>query len=403
MTRRDLSVAKKEFTTQKLRQEWAEHEQENLLLAAGADDADRSVCDSTTTTAPSATKEASFVIGCEEGGEETRTDETKQKRRRRRRSLLRRKSTLSASATFPLLNNRQDSSSSCDSISENIMDTACADDTDPTDSSFFTMPNQTALSTPNLSPKSEALISSSKECATCRKLTDLHFFSDTDVAACSDHRRWTSQSRPTTPIQSDSEVEMSRTKNDDMVSSSASWKWGELPTATTCDGEQPEPLTEDVKQAQRRSMISNVFNFMKQSKNLQTSDAAMEVKGIYLSDLDVGGLDPEVEALYFPPISPIGRCLEPDDRESGNGTSLPHSPSSIESPKSCDSDYDDGKPSVCSMKIEMSLCGALQHYGKPSDKEFDAHIVQYSEVNRDQFVICIFVLNLPQFSAALLC
>lgn len=218
------------------------------------------------------------------------------------------------------------------------MDTAYADDTDA-DLSFATISNQTALSTPNLSPRYENKMQASKNCTNCKKLNEIHFFSDTEMITCNEHKR----SRPSTPIQSDSEIEMTRSKNDDVMNTSASWKWGELPTPTISDN-QSEPLSEDAQQAQRRSMISNVFNFMKQNKNLRNG-APTSAEGIYLSDLDVEGLDPEVEALYFPPISP-NRRTDPDDHESGNGTSLPHSPSSIESPKSCESDggYDDGKP-----------------------------------------------------------
>lgn len=322
-----------------MRQEWAEHEQDSVLLSA-ADYCDKQAAESEANGGQSATQQQPLgAERCDDAGS-SRTDEpAKQKKRRRRKSLLRRKSTLSASVTFPLLQaaSRKDSSSSSDSLgrSDSNMDTALADDTDA-DLSFATLSNQTALSTPNLSPRSENKLQASKGCSSCRKMTDIHFFSDTEMVACSEHKR----SRPSTPIQSDSEIEMTRSKGDDVMSNSASWKWGELPTPTLADS-QSQPLSEDAQQAQRRSMISNVFNFMKQTKNLRNQAS----EGMYLSDLDVEGLDPEVEALYFPPISP-NRRTDPDEHESGNGTSLPHSPSSIESPKSCESDggYDDGKP-----------------------------------------------------------
>lgn len=351
VTRRDLSAAKKEFTTQKIRQEWAEHEQDSILLSA-ADNETESIsenilkCDKQESEAfneQSSIKQSSFGLEQCDDAEISKTDEpAKQKKRRRRKSLLRRKSTLSASATFPQLHNcnRKDSSSSSDSAmnSESHMDTAYDDNTDA-DLSFATLSNQTALSTPNLSPRSENKMRASQNCTNCKRSNDIHFFSDTEMLACNEHRL----SRPSTPIKSDSEIEIARTKNDDIMSTSASWKWGELPTPTNIADNSSEPLTEDAQQAQRRSMISNVFNFMKQNKNLRNG-APNSPEGIYLSDLDVEGLDPEVEALYFPPISP-NRRTDPDEHESGNGTSLPHSPSSIESPKSCESDggYDDGK------------------------------------------------------------
>lgn len=346
--RRDLNSAKNEFTTQKLRQEWAEHEQETMLRSITDNDLDESAgpeqcdrtCDSSSTEQMSAKtigKQASFVIG-ECDGAEAR-DESKQKKKRRKRSVMRKKSTvISTSATFPLLHGvqRKDSSSSTNSAidcSESYND---ADETDP-DLSFATLSNHTAVSTPNLSPNGDQLVPNEEigRISCSKPMSDFLFFSDTEAGDC--------RERPSTPIRSDSEIEITRTKsNDDVMTNSASWKWGELPTPLPMNEQHQGPISDDAKQAQRLSMISNVFNFMKQSKGLRNSATPANAEGVYLSDLDVEGLDPEVEALYFPPISPVNQ-VDNDDHESGNGTSLPHSPSSIESPKSCDSDYEEGK------------------------------------------------------------
>lgn len=348
--RRDLSSAKNEFTTQKLRQEWAEHEQESLMQsitdndlieAAGPEQCDRT-CDSSSTeqiTIKTIGKQASFVIGDCDGSEAR--DESKQKKKRRKRSVMRKKSSvISTSATFPQLHGvqRKDSSSSTNSAADRSESYNDADETDP-DLSFATLSNHTTASTPNLSPNADQLVPNEENaCISCSKpLNDFHFFSDTEAGDCRDH------CRPSTPIKSDSEIEITRTKsNGDVMTNSASWKWGELPTPAPMVEQQEGPISDDAKQAQRISMISNVFNFMKQSKGLRNSAAPTNAEGIYLSDLDVEGLDPEVEALYFPPIPPVNH-IDNDDHESGNGTSLPHSPSSIESPKSCDSDYEEGK------------------------------------------------------------
>lgn len=348
--RRDLSSAKNEFTTQKLRQEWAEHEQESLMHSitdndlvesAGPEQCDRT-CDSSSTeqiTVKTVGRQASFVIG-ECDGSEAR-DDSKLKKKRRKKSVMRKKSSvISASATFPQLHGaqRKDSSSSANSAidcSESYND---AEETDP-DLSFATLSNHTAASTPNLSPNADQMVpNEAGACIGCSKpLSDFHFFSDTEIGDCREH------GRPSTPIKSDSEIEITRTKsNEDAMTTSASWKWGELPTPLPLNEQQQGPISDDVKQAQRISMISNVFNFMKQSKGLRNSAPPGTIEGVYLSDLDVEGLDPEVEALYFPPISPVNQ-VDNDDHESGNGTSLPHSPSSIESPKSGDSDYEEGK------------------------------------------------------------
>jgi phosphatidate phosphatase LPIN len=98
------------------------------------------------------------------------------------------------------------------------------------------------------------------------------------------------------------------------------------------------------------------------------------------------GMDPEVAALYFPPTqkpvneeSPKGRD---DDRESGNGTSLPQSPSnSIEMIKS-DSDYEcnnRSNPDTSLNFVSLSLCGGMEK-GGPTDEEFNSNIIQYSDI-----------------------
>lgn len=348
--RRDLNSAKNEFTTQKLRQEWAEHEQETLLRSitdndlvepASPEQCDRT-CDSSSTEQISVKtngKHASFVIG-ECDGAEARGD-SKQKKKRRKKSVMRKKSTvISTSATFPQLHGvqRSDSSSSTNSAIECSESYNEADETDP-DLSFATLSNHTTASTPNLSLNDDQLVPNEEiGCLSCSKpMNDFLFFSDTEAGDCREH------GRPSTPIRSDSEIEITRTKsNDDAMTNSASWKWGELPTPLSMTEQNQGPISDDAKQAQRLSMISNVFNFMKQSKGFRNSAKPANAEGIYLSDLDVEGLDPEVEALYFPPISPVNQ-VDNDDHESGNGTSLPHSPSSIESPKSGDSDYEEGK------------------------------------------------------------
>lgn len=159
---------------------------------------------------------------------------------------------------------------------------------------------------------------------------DIHFFSDTEVGSGPQRG-----DRPSSPIQSDSELEIGlREKVNDNDISSASWKWGELPTQNDDLGNQ------DTTEGQRNSMLSGMFSFMKRTNKLRKTNDG----GVYLSELDAEGMDPEMAALYFPTFNKDSSlCPGDDDRESGNGTSLPHSPSSLEGPKSIDSDYDDGK------------------------------------------------------------
>lgn len=75
------------------------------------------------------------------------------------------------------------------------------------------------------------------------------------------------------------------------MTNSASWKWGELPTK---GDENKEGTTDESKQAQRNSMLSGMFSFMKQSKKMRKSVP----EGVYLEDLDAEGMDPEV-SLFF--------------------------------------------------------------------------------------------------------
>lgn len=115
-------------------------------------------------------------------------------------------------------------------------------------------------------------------------------------------------SRSGTPVQSDTEVELSRTTADDK--SSQSWRWGELPGPPVRGAESPpsvespaspsspvepasptEPLSSDEERAARRGVLSGMFRFM------SSRDPADAAEGVYLDDLDRGQVDPD---LYFP-------------------------------------------------------------------------------------------------------
>lgn len=111
-----------------------------------------------------------------------------------------------------------------------------------------------------------------------------------------------------------------------MSSSTASWKWGELPT-TPAKADVDNPLNKDGKQADRNSTLSTMLSFMKTMKMRKNTS-----EGVYLSDLvDTDGLDPDVVAMYFPPKNQSYAVMgDADDHESGNGTSLPQSPNSME-------------------------------------------------------------------------
>lgn len=284
-------------------------------------------------------------------------NESKSKKKRRKKSMMKKKASMISvpvqqPTTGGASNPSRKSSSSSSAGSASIVPSDQHDfDTDPIEQSS----NATSLSMEDFA-KSESTAASAvavtanddnmslnnvhTDTMDTPRMCDLHFFSDTEVAASP------YGSRPSTPIQSDSEFEISqREKNSDpMTSSTASWKWGEFPiTPNKPDGDAA--TTKDAKQAERNSTLNTMLSFMKETMRMRksTSDG-----GVYLSELmGSDGLDPDVVAKYFPPpknesFSNLNDC---DDHESGNGTS-PHSPSSVENgiSKSLIFDFDhDGK------------------------------------------------------------
>ncbi|KAK7867306.1 hypothetical protein R5R35_002128 [Gryllus longicercus] len=274
--------------------------------------------------------------------------------------------------------------------------------------------------------------------------TDFHFFSDTEVTpGCTPPA-----SRPCSPVQSDTEFEMNRqskavgTEDEDDTKvihgqMQQSWRWGELPSPpprsiistqtnrstsmketaeqepiSSSDEEMNKKKTEAAvaaaaaaEAAAQRSMLSGMFSFMKKTKRIRHNP---ESEGIYLSDLNAEELDPEVAALYFPTsyrqghssvmqhgTETSGRSRDEDDAESGNGTSLPQSPHSVEGaiggPKSVDSDFEEPKHTIFEMKsygeISLSLCGGLGESCGPSEDHFLQSLVTYNDFIQDPKII----------------
>ncbi|XP_030388240.1 phosphatidate phosphatase LPIN3 isoform X2 [Scaptodrosophila lebanonensis] len=218
---------------------------------------------------------------------------------------------------------------------------------------------------------------------------DIHFFSDTEITAPSGSGASGTirgAGRPSTPIQSDSELEttMRNKRHDaDADENAASWKWGELPTPEQAKNSG----SAKAQNSEHQSMLSNMFSFMKRTNRLRTE--LNEAGGIYLSDLDAGSIDPELVALYFPSSkpkesTPATTQSGDEDHESGNGTSLPHSPSSLEeAQKSLDSDYEESKHQQDNKYLDfvaMSMCGMQENGSPPSDADFDRQLVNYPDV-----------------------
>ncbi|XP_049307613.1 phosphatidate phosphatase LPIN3 isoform X3 [Bactrocera dorsalis] len=445
LERRNLSEKLQEYTTQKLRQEWAEHEEifqfeaverEKEWINSTQTESKIQQKSNTTEVAPTPAITVQPAIKDELPAKEHNTNNTNNansnnittpttttaetisnntsakdeskggKKKRRKKSQMKKK-------------NAQRKSSSSSSIgSTTPIEGANGNNTNADEGDGISISNNTnsssneeiATAKSNNDQQSAPLVSAtagdespiSETCQTSpitpsTRIPDLdiHFFSDTEVTPSGGASSCVGRGsgRPSTPIQSDSELEISLREKDvdaELISNSASWKWGQLPTP---DASEKVDGSGD-QSAQRNSMLSGMFNFMKKTNKMrkQANDG-----GVYLSDLDAEGMDPEMAALYFPQprltkstnnvnadagTATSSTLLQSgdDDRESGNGTSLPHSPSSMEGQKSVDSDYEDGKPPDAKYLdfVAMSLCG-VGDKGEPSDEEFDQHMIKYSD------------------------
>lgn len=248
-----------------------------------------------------------------------------------------------------------------------------------------------------LEKKNTAEMPSSQNTLEKRPETDFHFFSDSEVTKNKD-------SRPCSPVQSDTEFEMRKITQDDNEreddkSHQQSWRWGELPSPP------PEPAhmshrnslssaatTNQPNKDAQRSMLSGMFSFMKKTSRVRHNP---ESEGIYLSDLNADELDPEVAALYFPSshrgptVVKDRKAVDEEDTESGNGPSLPQSPNSVEGaiggPKSLDSDFEESKHSIFdnNVEISMSLCGGLDNENGPSAESFRENLLHFEDVCAD--------------------
>lgn len=221
-------------------------------------------------------------------------------------------------------------------------------------------------------------------------------------------------SRPTSP-KSDTELEttMAAANAAEAVAASVSdsglqhWYWGELPRKNSLSGQntscqstaatvelpessvtgsrkeelkQPKGAREDSSASASGTSGGGLLSFMRKPKS---SNKIPEDQGIYLEDLKLDEMDPEVAALYFPKRGPLDSQKElyctnqsvgkDDDAESGRGPSVPHSPRTVMELRSIvtasptGSETDTNTPehvphAQFSMfgDIAMSLCGGLK-------------------------------------------
>ncbi|KAH8284612.1 hypothetical protein KR018_005455 [Drosophila ironensis] len=409
LERRNLSEKLKEFTTQKIRQEWAEHEElfqgEKKPSEAGEPESQsKSVTETETekkdkpeAKEPEKEQPKLEIIMTPVTTSETTKDVSKSKtKKRRKKSQMKKNAQRKTSSSSSVgsaggadLASAEAASLGVTNIDEVDTPLSSATNNNNTSSSNDEQPSAPLLTahTGDDSPLSE--LPHTPTTNHCLDL-DIHFFSDTEITTpvsggASGSGR-AAGGRPSTPIQSDSELETTmrdkRHGSDD--ENAASWKWGELPTPEQAKNAAAMSAAE-AQQSERHSMLSNMFSFMKRANRLRKEVGVAEVGDIYLSDLDTGSIDPEMAALYFPTPKPKEASPPEEDRESGNGTSLPHSPSSLEEgQKSIDSDFDESKQQQQDNKyldfVAMSMCGMPEAGGAPSDEEFNHHLVNYPDV-----------------------
>lgn len=404
LERRDLTSNMFEFTTQKLRQEYAE-EQDQLYdeikekFNLRQMDKSQQFCpinehskddgDNNNNNISQDTPETDLVAKNDTNKDEDKADDKnlvidkdksttsqQSKKKRRKKSMIKKKSSQRKGSTSSSAGSNSDQLEN-EGTENNISVVSLSNDVSPNTE------NDIAKELPHDEEPAPVIINENKSDFGIQTfdghrehLSDIHFFSDGELGIGNSPH----QSRPPSPIQSDTEFEVSqREKSDNVMTSSASWKWGE-PIVTTEEAAVDQNVSESNK---RNSMLSGMLSFMKQKRKNNPQD------GLYLSELDAEGMDPEIAALYFPPTNNVNqnddvqRTSREDDRESGNGTSLPHSNStSMELIKS-DSDYECNKsannPDTSLNFVALSLCGGIEK-GGPSEDEFESNVVQYSDI-----------------------
>ncbi|XP_043663163.1 phosphatidate phosphatase LPIN2 isoform X4 [Drosophila teissieri] len=405
LERRNLSEKLKEFTTQKIRQEWAEHEE---LFQGEKKPADSELENQSKASYDAETeKEVQALVKDKEKDQikpdvnltpvttsETTKEVSKSKtKKRRKKSQMKKNAQRKTSSSSSLgstgggdLPSAETPSLGVINIDEGDAPISSATNNNNTSSSNDEQPSAALVTarTGDDSPLSELPHTPTTN---PRLDLDIHFFSDTEittpVGGGGGGSGRAAGGRPSTPIQSDSELETTMRDKRHVVTeeSAASWKWGELPTPEQAKNEAMSAA--QVQQSEHQSMLSNMFSFMKRANRLRKEKGVGEVGDIYLSDLDAGSMDPEMAALYFP--SPLSKAATPreEDGESGNGTSLPHSPSSLEEgQKSIDSDFDETKQQRDNKYLDfvaMSMCGMSEQGAPPSDEEFHRHLVNYPD------------------------
>lgn len=379
---RDLAISKMELTTQKIRQEYSEihksdqyfdeiKEKYNQQLLDESKQFcpinDNTICDRSITATNQIVEEEDDTEKQDEKtlvNNDTKSNQSKKKRRKK--SMIKKKnsqqrknsSSSNSSASFSSEKEEIGSNEASPSSENDINSKKVGDDNNNSGND-----NEDSVKTAE------------------HTLSDIHFFSDGEIGTSN-----LQQSRSLSPVQSDTEFEISQREN--YKNSQIEWKWGQ-PIVKTDDNEN---ITNSVEMSKNRnSMISGMLDFMKQKRKNNA------VEGLFLADLDLE--DPEIAAVYFPPNNKsMDRSVNikyeeqkrnlDDDHESGNGTSVPQSPSNsvLENTKINGENINNQSTDFSLNFISLSLCGGMDKEGGPSTQEFESNIVQFDDVCQNPLI-----------------
>ncbi|ELT87039.1 hypothetical protein CAPTEDRAFT_223314 [Capitella teleta] len=198
-------------------------------------------------------------------------------------------------------------------------------------------------------------------------------------------------SRPPTP-KSDTEFEnqkydsqkydaqaQTQLTGDDMdMVDDVKWAWGELPTSES-------PVHPPNKAAAEEASSGGLLSFMRKTKKVRHQP---EQEGIYLEDLNLDEMDPEVAALYLPAeglpflnrpslMSTRSSCVPPLSNLTWQGQSS--APPFLQSFNVLFFSF--------FRNVAMSLCGGLKEHLDISAEKFDQALVTYDRFCKDPAVL----------------
>nr|UEK51521.1 lipin-like protein [Parasacculina yatsui] len=263
---------------------------------------------------------------------------------------------------------------------------------------------------------------------------ECHPFSDTEMS----RPKSRFCSRSASPVKSDTEFEVERERasvaaNERSAVGRTSWNWGQLPTSQsssdTAGNTPPTDLVSDsgllpgtsesggevvsqevpgnqqqqqetpsqsgpsFQSQQQRSMLAGMFSFMRSTRRVRHDPIS---EGVYLDDLDLQSLEPEVAALYFPRAHVV--TYRPAGSSSGGSSFLEEGTpgssaargarvsSSIEDDEGHGSSAASSPPPPVAMTcdVALSLCGAVDSsLDTITDLQFARHQVSYEQFAAD--------------------